>query len=43
MQFPKSLKPETDTSYLFEGDEWLYKIKKEGNEFPTCSQGSILP
>ncbi len=29
---PKSIKLlETDSSYLFEGDDWLYKIKKEGN------------
>ena len=35
---PKSIKlRETDSSYLFEGDEWLYKIKKEGNEFPTLA------
>ena len=35
---PKSVKlRETDSSYLFEGDEWLYKIKKEGNEFPTLA------
>jgi len=35
---PKSIKLlETDSSYLFEGDEWLYKIKKEGNEFPTLA------
>ena len=33
---PKSVKiRETDSSYLFEADAWLYKIKKEGNEFPT--------
>ncbi|SVC20312.1 uncharacterized protein METZ01_LOCUS273166, partial [marine metagenome] len=26
---PKSIKlRETDSSYLFEGDDWLYKIKK---------------
>ena len=35
---PKSINfRETDSSYLFEGDEWLYKIKKEGNEFPTLA------
>ena len=35
---PKSIKLlETDSSYLFEGDDWLYKIKKEGNEFPTLA------
>ena len=35
---PKSVNfRETDSSYLFEGDEWLYKIKKEGNEFPTLA------
>ena len=35
---PKSVKlRETDSSYLFEGDEWLYKIKKEGNEYPTLA------
>jgi len=35
---PKSIKLlETDSSYLLEGDEWLYKIKKEGNEFPTLA------
>ncbi len=35
---PKSIKlRETDSSYLFEGDDWLYKIKKEGNEFPTLA------
>ena len=35
---PKSIKlRETDSSFLFEGDEWLYKIKKEGNEFPTLA------
>ena len=28
---PKSINfRETDSSYLFEGDEWLYKIKKGG-------------
>ena len=35
---PESIKlRETDSSYLFEGDDWLYKIKKEGNEFPTLA------
>ncbi|MBG55761.1 MAG: hypothetical protein CL935_01355 [Deltaproteobacteria bacterium] len=35
---PKLIKlRETDSSYLFECDEWLYKIKKEGNEFPTLA------
>ena len=35
---PKSIKlRETDSSYLFEGDDWLYKIKKDGNEFPTLA------
>ena len=35
---PKSIKlRETDSSYLLQGDEWLYKIKKEGNEFPTLA------
>ena len=35
---PKSIKlRETDSSYLFEGDDWLYKIKKGGNEFPTLA------
>ena len=35
---PKSIKlQETDSSYLFKGDDWLYKIKKDGNEFPTLA------
>ncbi len=35
---PKSINlRETDSSYLFEGDDLLYKIKKEGNEFPTLA------
>ena len=35
---PKSIKlRETDSSYLFKGDDWLYKIKKDGNEFPTLA------
>ena len=35
---PNSIKLlETDSSYLFKGDDWLYKIKKEGNEFPTLA------
>ena len=35
---PKSIiLRETDSSYLFEVDEFLYKIKKEGNEFPTIA------
>ena len=35
---PKSIKLlETDSSYLFEGDDLLYKIKKSGNEFPTLA------
>ena len=35
---PKSIKlRETDSSYLFKGDAWLYKIKKDGNEFPTLA------
>ena len=39
---PKSIKlRETDSSYLFEGDDLLYKIKKEGNEFPTLTRKLI--
>ena len=35
---PKSIRlRETDSSYLFKGDDWLYKIKKDGNEFPTLA------
>ena len=28
---------ETTTSYLFRADDWLYKIKKMGNEYPTLA------
>ena len=28
---------ETTTSYLFRADDWLYKIKKTGNEYPTLA------
>ena len=35
---PKTIKyQETVTSYLFTADDWLYKIKKTGNEYPTLA------
>ena len=33
---------ETTTSYLFRTDDWLYKIKKMGNEYPTLAVKEVF-